>query len=226
MDGDDYPLALQELAKHNIDLRKELEEATCVFHSGRKNSISALFYLPKDAPLLKTRTLQVDGKTVLEFRCGTNDAKTCASVIPDSTHPSGTRYQFLKGHSLNTIQEMPKKLLAFAMSLTNTTTPKKKATQRHIRFDCGHETPRRLALLREQLSYIDPDCDYPTWRDVIWAILSTGYPSAYSIAREWSEGAPHRYNYTHFLNTANAYQHGHFTAGTVYHYARIGGWNG
>ena len=54
MDGDDYPLALQELAKHNIDLKRVLTESSCVFHSGRKNSISALYRLPPEAPLLKT----------------------------------------------------------------------------------------------------------------------------------------------------------------------------
>lgn len=226
LDGDDYPLAVKELAKHNIDFKKVLTEATCVFHSGRNNSISALYRLPKAAPLLKTRVVQVDGKTVLEFRCATNEEKTCASVIPDSTHPSGTKYQFLKGHSLDTIEEIPKKLLAFGMSLTNTRTPKKQATERDLKFNYGYETPRRLALLREQLTFVDPDCDYPTWRDVIWAILSTGYPSAYTIAREWSEGAPLRYSYLNFMNTADAYKPGHFTAGTIYHYARIGGWNG
>ena len=108
----------------------------------------------------------------------------------------------------------------------NTRTPKKQATERDLKFNYGYETPRRLALLREQLTFVDPDCDYPTWRDVIWAILSTGYPSAYTIAREWSEGAPLRYSYLNFMNTADAYKPGHFTAGTIYHYARIGGWNG
>jgi putative DNA primase/helicase len=225
-DFDNYPLALKELAKHNIDLKKVLTEANCVFHSGRKNSISALWHLPEDAPKLITKVLRVDKQVAIEFRCATAGGRTCASVIPESTHPSGSKYQFLDGHSLNTIEEIPKKLLAFASSLTSTRTPKKKATQRDYKTNFGYETPRRLALLRDQLSFIDPDCDYHTWRDIIWATLSTGFPSAYSIARDWSEGAPHRYNYAHFLNTADNFKPGHFTAGTVFHYARIGGWNG
>jgi len=226
LDIDNYPLAKQELAKNNIDLKKVLTEASCVFTSGRKNSISVLFYSTKDAPIPETRVLKVDDQTAMEFRCGTKKEKTCASVIPDSTHPSGSKYQFLAGHSLNTIETIPLKLLSFALSLTNTRTPKKQASERDFKFDYGYETPRRLALLREQLSYIDPDCDYHTWRDIIWATLSTGFPSAYSIAREWSEGAPHRYSYLNFMNTAESFRAGHFTAGTIYHYARIGGWRG
>ena len=226
LDIDNYPLAKQELAKNNIDLKKVLTEASCVFTSGRKNSISVLFYSTKDAPIPETRVLKVDDQTAIEFRCATAGGRTCASVIPESTHPSGSPYQFLGGHSLNTIETIPLKLLSFALSLTNTRTSKKQATERDFKANYGYETPRKLAVLREQLSYIDPDCDYHTWRDIIWATLSTGFPSAYSIAREWSEGAPHRYSYLNFMNTAESFRAGHFTAGTIYHYARIGGWRG
>ena len=37
------------------------------------------------------------------------------------------------------------------------------------------ETPRQVACVEAMLSFIDADCDYFTWRGVVWALLSTGW---------------------------------------------------
>ena len=230
LDCDDYPLARQELAKHNIDLKKVLTESSCVFHSGRKNSISALYRLPKDAPIPETKVLRVNDKVALEFRCGTKEEKTCASVIPDSTHPSGSKYQFLAGHSLNTIETIPLKLLSFALSLTNTRTPKKQATESAPKSFDQSETPRRRAVLIDLLRYIPADCDYVTWRDVVWGVLSTGWPSAYDLARNWSESGDWNPEQFHDLVTkfdpSMCGIDGPVSKGTVYYHARLRGYRG
>ena len=93
-------------------------------------------------------------------------------------------------------------------------------------------TPREVAILKDQLNYIDPGCDYETWRNVVFAILSTGLPDAEDIARAWSEGSPEKFNEDAFYTLINSYIEGRagldgaITRGTIYHHARAGGWNG
>lgn len=93
-------------------------------------------------------------------------------------------------------------------------------------------TPREVAILKDQLNYIDPGCDYETWRNVVFAILSTGLSDAEDIARAWSEGSPEKFNEGAFYTLTNSYIEGRagldgsITRGTIYHHARAGGWNG
>ena len=229
IDFDDWPSASQYYDDLGIDIKKILiESGTAIFHSGRKYSLGALYSLPEPVGKPLTKVVKHEDIVSFEFRCSSKSGKTMCSVIPPSVHPSGTEYNWYQG-DLTTITEMPERLLAHWLTL-NDEKPKvkKHANDSALRFYLGHETPRKVAVLREQLTYINPDCDYPTWRDIIWAILSTGFPSAYSIARDWSEGAPHRYSYLHFLNTVDGYKShlSRHTLGTIYYYAKIGGWNG
>jgi len=93
-------------------------------------------------------------------------------------------------------------------------------------------TPREVAILKDQLIYIDPGCDYETWRNVVFAILSTGLSDAEDIARAWSEGSPEKFDESAFYTLINSYIEGRtgldgsITRGTIYHHARAGGWNG
>jgi hypothetical protein len=90
------------------------------------------------------------------------------------------------------------------------------------------ETPRRVACVKEMLSFIDADCDYFTWRGVVWALLSTGWSCATEIALEWSKTAPGRFNEADFWSLAGSYNHDiqtGYSIGTIYHHARLGGWN-
>ena len=93
-------------------------------------------------------------------------------------------------------------------------------------------TPREIAILKDQLTYIDPNCDYETWRNVVFAILSTGLSDAEDIARAWSEGSPQKFDEGAFYTLINSYIEGRtgldgsITRGTIYHHARAGGWNG
>ena len=56
------------------------------------------------------------------------------------------------------------------------------------------ETPRQIARLKAMLSFISADCDYETYRNVIWAILDSGWDSAECICLEWSRSSPARFD--------------------------------
>jgi hypothetical protein len=93
-------------------------------------------------------------------------------------------------------------------------------------------TPREIAILKDQLNYIDSSCDRETWRNVVWAILSTGLPDAEKIALDWSKKSPEKFIEDDFYTLVNSYIEGRsgldgsITRGTIYYYARAGGWNG
>jgi hypothetical protein len=89
------------------------------------------------------------------------------------------------------------------------------------------ESPRRIAIVREMLSHINADCDYPKYRDVIWAVADTGWSCAYDLLREWSLTAPHRFDEDVLVTILNSFTcSGGVHFGTLVHHARSGGWCG
>lgn len=234
VDIDNGKETLKYLSNSGIDLKQLLTERDAVvMWSGRPNSLKAIFTLPEGVGPLLTKTVKVNGKTILEFRCATADGKTVQDVIPPSVHPSGTKYRWIQG-SLETLTELPRELLDLWQQLIaadqtkSQTTKKSKATWGAP----APMTPREVAILRDQLNHIDPNCDRETWRNVVWAVLSTGSQDALDIALEWSEKAPAKFNIDEFYTLTNSYIEGRagldgsITRGTIYHHARAGGWNG
>jgi hypothetical protein len=67
-------------------------------------------------------------------------------------------------------------------------------------------TPRNNAWVAELLTQISADCDYPTYRAVIWALESTGWESIEEIQRAWSLTAPHRFDEQTLQNLKRDYQ--------------------
>ena len=89
------------------------------------------------------------------------------------------------------------------------------------------ETPRAVATLKDLLNYIDADCDYETYRNVIWAICSTGWRCAEQVALDWSLTAEHRFEQSTFEALINSYDPDHpeaVTYGTLVYLARQGGY--
>ena len=90
------------------------------------------------------------------------------------------------------------------------------------------ETNRQIAILKRLLTFIDADCDYETYRNVIWGIASTGWECAYEIALNWSITADHRFE-EHILEALfysyDPDRDDRLSLGTIYHYAKVGGWN-
>lgn len=48
------------------------------------------------------------------------------------------------------------------------------------------ETPVNIKRVQEALSCVPADCSYEVWRDCVWALLSTGWSCATSLATDWS----------------------------------------
>lgn len=91
------------------------------------------------------------------------------------------------------------------------------------------ETPREVARVKAMLSHISADCSYETYRDVVWAILSTGWVCAEELAKNWCQTAPHRFDDADFINLVDSFSPNvpkPITLGTLHHLARVGGWNG
>lgn len=86
------------------------------------------------------------------------------------------------------------------------------------------ESERNIARVRDLLSYISSDVDYETWRNIVWAILSTGWNCAEQIAQEWSMKAPHRYDEDKLQTVVKSFDPSRgITLGTLYHYAELNG---
>jgi hypothetical protein len=223
LDIDHLPSAVDWFAAKSIDLELELERSgAAIAESGREHSLKAFYRLPESAGVLPSKIVTTNNKVAFEFRCGTNEGKTVCDVIPPSIHPAGTNYRWLR-NDLSSLAEIPRSLLTSWLQLIEQ--DRKNKIPALTTFDPGVESPRRVALLREQLRFINPDCDYETWRDVIFSILSSEYSCAENIAHEWSKRALDRYDYAALVSLIGSYKPGLFTLGTVYHYARIGGYD-
>jgi putative DNA primase/helicase len=81
-------------------------------------------------------------------------------------------------------------------------------------------------MLRHQLTFVEADCDYETYRNVVWGIASTGWECAYQTALDWSLTAEHRFE-EHTLDALfysyDPDRDDRITVGTIYHYAKQGG---
>ena len=99
--------------------------------------------------------------------------------------------------------------------------------------DCAHDrspppdTPRNRAWVQELLSYIDPDCDYETYRNVIWGIEAICWSDVENMGRAWSLGAPERFSEDAFTVIRSSYddRRGGISFGSLVYYAKVGGWN-
>ena len=234
VDIDDGKDTIRYLSKAGIDLKSLLTHSCpAVMCSGRPNSLKAIYRLPEGVSPLLTKTIKVNGKIILEFRCATADGKTVQDVIPPSVHPSGTKYRWVQG-LLETLTELPRELLDLWQELITADQIRSQAQQKTktVWHAPAPLTPREVAILKDQLDYIDPNCDRETWRNVVWAMLSTGSQDAFDIALEWSEKAPEKFDIDEFYNLTNSYiegrigLNGSITRGTIYHHARAGGWCG
>lgn len=91
------------------------------------------------------------------------------------------------------------------------------------------ETPREIARVQAMLNSISADCDYETYRDVVWSVLSTGWACAEQLVENWCQTAPQRFEEDDFINVVNSYdpkKANPITLGTLTFFARKGGFNG
>jgi putative DNA primase/helicase len=231
IDIDNYHHAKSWLVSHGIDLNGLLEATDAVvIWSGKKYSLKLLYRLPVGQSALESKKIVgLDGKSALEFRCATKDGKTVQDVLPPSIHPEGHQYTWIGLGDPLKIPQIPECILKVWLLLIQNGV----RVSNRSSFSCGHvhrrpETPRQVARLEAMLNHIYADCEYQTWRNVIWAILSTGWECSEDVAYKWSKTAPARFEEDSFWLVANSYIPDHdqqITIGTIHHLARIGGWN-
>ena len=232
IDIDHYPYAKAWLASHEIEIDSLLGAADAVvISSGKRYSLKLLYRLPEGTTPLESKKINgQDGKSAIEFRCATKDGKTVQDILPPSRHPDGHDYRWVGNGSPLKLPVIPTSLLSLWLTLiANGSRVALRGRGSQTIINQRPESPRELANLRRLLSYISADCPYEVWRNVVWAILSTGWLSAEDIAKKWSESALHRYDEDAFWLVTNSYIPNHssqITFGTLYHHARLGGFNG
>jgi putative DNA primase/helicase len=234
IDIDNFKTAKPWLDSHGIDLKGLLEETDAVvIWSSKKFSLKLLYRLPRGtAPLASCKINGPDGQVSIEFRCATKEGKTVQDVLPPSIHPNGTEYKWLgPGDPLQVPVIPPAMLDLWGKLITKSIRIGDRKFSPELNHSPRLESPRQIAIIQDALSHISADCSYEIWRNIVWAILSTHWSCAESIALAWSRTAPDRFaeNEDAFWTLVNSYmpnRQSQITAGTIYHHARLGGWRG
>jgi hypothetical protein len=90
------------------------------------------------------------------------------------------------------------------------------------------ETPENIVLVKAMLAALDPDSEYPDWRDILWGLAASGLSVAEGLGRDWSaKGAD--WNEDAFNTVWNNYDPEREKAvgfGTLVHRARAAGYTG
>lgn len=228
IDLDDYKASKKWFADKGVNLDALLYSPDAVvIHSGKVNSLKLIYRLPSGMPPMPSKSIKNPDKTMMiEFRCASAQGLTVQDVLPPSMHPSGTQYKFIGSGSILAIPTIPKSLFDIWVVLISANTRVKKAKTVHTP---PPETPRESARVQLMLSHISADCDYETYRDVVWSILSTGWTCAEQLAENWCRTAPHRFEEDNFINVVNSHDPNKanpITLGTLTFFARKGGFNG
>lgn len=235
LDLDDMARAEPWLAARGIDVNALLEAEDAVqIVSGRAGRAKLLYWLPGGVGPIRSYTLKMKSKggtglTVLEFRCATRDGLTVQDVLPPSIHPeTGLPYSWGGNGDWREFPEIPETLLTvWRQELAEREIGRTRRKGRLSRFGGVEDTPRQRATLQDQLQHISADCSYELYRDIVWAILSFGWPDAEDLARQWCETAPDWFEEDDFYNVVNSHDSKRSpTIGTIYYYARQGGWHG
>jgi len=225
IDLDDVTHATEWLSNRGVDLAALQSAPDSVgISSGKKNSSKLIYRLPDGLrPLASKAITGPSGDMMLEFRSATKDGRTVQCVLPPSIHPSGSQYRWVGAGSILNLPTLPDRLLQIWLELLKSKESHPRST--HVSIS-NPETPRQIAILKQQLEFIDADCSYEGYRNVIWGIASTGWECAYKIALEWSLTAEYRFE-EHTLDALffsyDPDRDDRITVGTIYHYAKQGG---
>ena len=220
VDFDDLLKAKNWFQKNGVEINRYIHADDAVqIVSGKANRLKLLFRLK--AGLIPSQVIKEGAKTILEFRCATRKGLTVQDVLPPSTHPE-TQQPYTwggKGH-YSQIPFIPEKILTLWKSLL---APNHQAIKPMI--SSLPESPKNVAILLEALEKISSDCDYETYRNIVWAIKSTAWSVADNIALLWSQKNMDRFSEETFNNLIDSYSPGNpnpITVGTIFHLAKMG----
>lgn len=241
LDVDMFSAAANWLHQRGIDLRALLDAADAVqIVSDKADKAKLVYRLPPEVGALASKTISLDRKTILEFRCATADGKTVQDVLPPSIHPD-TKQPYRWGGSghYNAIPMIPEALLTIWLSLLGkdkhtgeSRTPRVGSLPEETSDGMWEdtmsalsypETTENIAKVSAALSRLSADCEYSEWCAVLFALKSTGWSIAEQLARAWSMSAPDRWERPKpsFDKTwGSASKHGGISIGTLFYKAR------
>jgi putative DNA primase/helicase len=233
IDIDDLDKANAWLQRHSIDLGALIKADDAVLILSGRPGRAKLLYRSEAGPLptvtVKETMHDGSGVMVLEFRCAARDGATVQDVLPPSIHPdTGRSYRWAGRGDWRDLPPLPSDLLAVWQE--ELASKRRRENSRPAKLTLStvvDDTPRQRAMLKEQLRHISADCEYPLYRDIVWAILSLGWHDGEELARRWCQTAPERCDECDFNNVVNSHEPARSpTIGTIFHHARQGGWNG
>ena len=234
LDVDDLEKAKQALSQEaGIDIKELLSNPKLArISSGRPNSEKIIFTLPVEHQSLITKVIRDnDERVIFELRCADSAGNSVCDVIPPSIHPSGSAYVWTNGVGLEAITKIPSQLLEYWLYLIEKDKFANASLVPKHSFYKREETPRRIALLENMLNFISADCSRDKWKRIVFSIMSSGYSVAEQIAHDWSITSD-RYTDDDFSNLIRDYNaeatgiDGAISLGTIYFYAKQGGWHG
>lgn len=219
LDIDDIDGARAWLGERDVDLDQLLAAGDAVqIKSGKPGRAKLLCRLPQ-GPLPSIAVKDEDGRVLLEFRCASRGGLTVQDLLPPSIHPeTGRPYRWGGKGDWRALPVIPPELLAVW--------PRQPALPPRGYIPTRPSTPRARANLVAMLTKISADCGYDRYRDVVWAILGTGWPEAEDIARGWCMSAPHRFDGQSFTTVVNSFDPDRSerpTLGTITYLAREAG---
>ncbi len=230
LDVDDYDAAKAWLSERGIDLDDFLGASDAVqIVSGRPGRNKLLYRLPDGAKAIPTVQIKpVVGGTTLEFRCASIGGLTVQDVLPPSIHPeTGRPYTWGGAGHWTRLPVMPPALVDL-WKREGARKPCSPAS-RHSALQFSKavdDTPRQRARLAAMLGFISADCSYERYRDIVWAIMSLGWPDAEQLAKGWCQTALDRFNDDNFQLVVTSYDASRSPSmGTIVHFSREGGWH-
>jgi hypothetical protein len=213
IDIDDIPAATKWLAERGIDLTALASAPDAVqIHSGNPGHGKLIYKI--GVPTL-SKKIMLDGKNIIDFRCGTAQGTSCQDVLPPSIHPNGNAYQWIGDPAK--IPLIPENLYNL---WTSEVTERPKIPQSIAFHDLSDD---RIIML---LGHIDPSCGRKEWIEIGMALHATGLPQAYQYFDRWSARSP---KYKGERDTATQWRSfdvkpNGITPRTLYHRAIQGGW--
>lgn len=243
LDVDDWSAASEWLLARGVNLGHLFAASDNVeIVSGRGGRGKLLFRLPTslDAPVQTLQIKSDDGKMILEFRCADKGGNSVQDVLPPSIHPdTGQPYQWGGSGDWRKLSVIPDTLLqvwqdelakrakssapAVPLPPSPGFAPQSFAPQPG--FAPLEEGLFGVTVVESALDHVSPDVAYDEWRNIVWAIMSTGWKCAPQIAHGWSKLAHHRYDPA----AVDALIWGFdptkgIKIATLFHYAKQNGW--
>jgi hypothetical protein len=243
LDVDDWGAASEWLLARGVNLGQLFAASDGVqIVSGRVGRGKLLFRLPAslDAPAETVQIKGDSGEMILEFRCADRGGNSVQDVLPPSIHPdTGMPYQWGGSGDWRRLPVIPDALLQiWHGELAKRTTSSAAAAPSSPPLGLPPQSfapPPGFARLEEglfgltvmesALDYVSADIAYDEWRNIIWAIMSTGWRCAPQIAHSWSKLAPHRYNAVAVDALIRGFDPTRgITIASLFHHAKQNGW--